>query len=57
MNIQARPVWHPNHLQKPYKNCYKYKINNVSRLINKSLCIPSGCDLTFKQIQKITNIL
>ena len=56
-NIQTRPIWYPNHLQKPYKNCYRYKIKSVNRLINKSLCLPSGCDLTLKQINTITKIL
>ena len=34
-SIEIRPVWHPNHLQKPYKNCQKFKIDNALGLVNK----------------------
>ena len=30
--IQTRPVWHPNHLQIPYKDCQVYNIEQAKRL-------------------------
>ena len=37
-NIQTRPIWFLNHLQKPYRNCAVYKINNAKKLNDSSLC-------------------
>jgi perosamine synthetase len=55
--IQVRPVWFLNHLQKPYKNSQSYKITNAKKLINKILCLPSSSNLKKSQIQKIFNLL
>ena len=56
-SIQVRPVWYPNHLQKPYKNFETYKITNAPRLVNKTLCLPSSSHLKSSQINKIVSIL
>ncbi len=55
--IQTRPVWHPNHLQKPYKDCQAYKIVNAARLVENSLCLPSGGGLNDEDIAKVTMLL
>jgi perosamine synthetase len=44
-SIETRPIWFPNHLQKPFKKFQKYKITKVNRLIRNSLCIPSSVSL------------
>jgi aminotransferase in exopolysaccharide biosynthesis len=55
--IQTRPVWTLNHLQKPYKNCISYEIDNAYKLVNDSLCLPSSLNLTEDEITKIiTNL-
>ena len=51
--IQTRPVWHPNHLQKPYINCQTYKIEKAQKIISNSLCVPSGIDLREEDIKLI----
>jgi len=56
-HIQTRPVWHLNHLQKPYINCQFYQIENALHLHNVSLCLPSSTNLTKKDQQKIISIL
>ena len=43
--IQTRPVWHLNHLQKPYENNYSFMIENAPLLLKKSLCLPSSTKL------------
>jgi len=48
--IQTRPVWTLNHEQKPYKECQSYKIENATKLLEKSLCLPSSENLTFRNI-------
>jgi len=56
-SIQTRPVWALNHLQKPYKNCISYEIENAYKLVNNSLCLPSSLNLTEDEITKIiTNL-
>jgi len=49
-NVQTRPIWHLNHLQKPYKYCQDYKIKNAQKLVNNSLCLPSGSQLNDEDI-------
>jgi perosamine synthetase len=48
--IQTRPVWAPNHLQKPYRHCQSYKIEKAEQMVNSSLCLPSSSNLTNKNI-------
>ncbi len=48
--IQTRPVWALNHLQRPYKNYQSYRIEKAAELVEKSLCLPSGCSLDDLQI-------
>jgi len=56
-NIQTRPVWALNHLQKIYRNCQSYKIKKGEDLISKSLCLPSSSNLLNGDINKISNII
>ena len=53
MNYQLRPVWYPNHLQKPYKKNFSYKIHNARELIKNLICLPSGSRLKKNDIDKI----
>jgi len=55
--IQTRPVWYLNHLQKPYKNCQNYKIEKAIQLLEKTLNIPCSINLSIKQIMEIIEIL
>ncbi|MDB9983202.1 LegC family aminotransferase [Candidatus Pelagibacter sp.] len=55
--IETRPVWFPNHLQKKMKRFQKYKIKKIGMMINKALCLPSGYNLNSKKIEKVTSIL
>jgi perosamine synthetase len=51
--IQLRPVWYPNHLQKPFKENYSYKIKNAQKIIKNLICLPSSVNLKKSQIDKI----
>ena len=55
--IQTRPIWFPNHMQKPFKKYMKYKINKAERIIRNLICLPSSSQLEVKSINKIVNIL
>ena len=54
-NIQARPIWYPNHLQKKYKNCQKYRLDNIEKIYQNRLCIPSSSQLTKNEQNFVCN--
>ncbi len=56
-NIEVRPVWKCNHLQKPYLKCQKFKISNALNLVNRCICLPSSFFLNSKQIIKISKLV
>ena len=55
--IFVRPIWYPNHLQKIYKNCEKYKIKNALDLLKSCICLPSSVKLSKFQLNKIIKII
>ena len=56
-DIQTRPVWVPNHSQKPYKKCQFYRIERASKLAKKSLCLPSSVGIDSEDLQKVINTI
>ncbi len=56
-NIQSRPVWHLNHLQKPYKNCQSYKIEKAFKLLENTLNIPCSLNLQKEDIERVVKVL
>ena len=58
--IETRPIWFPNHLQKPYIDCQTYDIRYAEKLVEDSLCLPSSSSLLSNDIElilsKIKNI-
>jgi perosamine synthetase len=44
--IQTRPLWHPIHTLKPYKECQAYKVEVVDWLYERALSIPCSVGLT-----------
>tara|TARA_B100001250_G_scaffold411871_1_gene441594 strand:- start:465 stop:1634 length:1170 start_codon:yes stop_codon:yes gene_type:complete len=55
--IETRSVWYPNHLQKSFNTCQKYKITETFKLYEKSLCLPSSYSLKISDQKKIINLL
>lgn len=56
-NIEVRPLWHLNHLQKPYKHCEVFKIDRANQLLENTVNLPCSSHLTKKDIQKIVRLL
>lgn len=44
--IETRPVWHLNHLQKPYRDCQSYAIDQALTLAGITLNIPCSSNLS-----------
>jgi perosamine synthetase len=51
--IEARPLWMPNHLQKPYRGCEAYRLEQAVSLWKKVLNFPSSPQLSAKEIEYI----
>jgi len=55
--IQTRPIWHLNHLQRPYRKNQTYKIENAPRFWKKTLNLPCSTNLDTRQIKYITSVI
>ena len=55
--VEIRPVWKPNHLQKQFKNCQKYKIQKSIELYKNSFCLPSGANTNLSDLKKIISLI
>jgi dTDP-4-amino-4,6-dideoxygalactose transaminase len=55
--IQSRPLWHPNHLQKPYRDCGSFDIERAIDLHGSTLNIPCSVSLTEADINRVTECL
>lgn len=55
--IQTRPVWYLNHLQKVYTNSQSYKIEKAIELLDKTLNIPCSVNMRENDIEKIIGLL
>lgn len=58
-NIEARPVWKPMHLQ-PLYGKYDYiaeNSDNAKILFENGVCLPSGSNLTDKELNFVINVI
>ena len=55
--IETRRVWRPLNLQKYLKNCEKYNPLNSNKIYSNSICIPSDEDITFREVDKISDYI
>jgi len=53
--IQTRPIWHLNHLQKPFIKYENFNIKNDQKLLFSCICLPSSPDITKNEINFIYN--
>jgi perosamine synthetase len=52
-NIQTRPVWYLNHLQKEFMNCQSFCIENAGYLHDSTLNLPCSVNLSLTDINKV----
>ena len=55
--IQSRPVWHLNHLQKPYKGSQAFKINRAGWFAERVLNLPCSSGLTKAQAARVAGVI
>jgi dTDP-4-amino-4,6-dideoxygalactose transaminase len=56
-DIQARPVWHLNHLQRSYLGCQTYRIERALELWQTTLNLPSSVGLPPEQVEQVIDAL
>lgn len=56
-NIESRPIWTLNHMQRPYKDCYKTPIKNSGLFFDNILNIPCSVDLKLKDIRFVAETI
>jgi dTDP-4-amino-4,6-dideoxygalactose transaminase len=54
-NIESRPLWKPMHLQPIFEKYPFYGNGTSENLFEKGICLPSGSNLTDKQINVVIN--
>lgn len=55
--IEARPLWYPNHLQKPYAGAQTYRIEKAMRWHERVINIPSSSGLTDSEADEVANAI
>jgi perosamine synthetase len=55
--IEIRPLWYLNHMQKPFKKYPSYKIEKAYEMLEKTLNLPCSVSLTKEQIQTVVRLL
>lgn len=53
LGIQTRPVWHLNHLQRPYMGSQAYKVNRAQWFVERVLNLPCSTGLTKAQVLRV----
>jgi perosamine synthetase len=56
-DIQVRPLWLPNHLQRPYRDMEAYQIENAPRLYERLVNLPCSVGLTPEQIAQVVAVI
>lgn len=56
-NIETRPLWKPMHLQPVFEDCSFYGDGISERLFENGLCLPSSPILTYKDIERVFNVI
>jgi dTDP-4-amino-4,6-dideoxygalactose transaminase len=56
-NIEARPLWKPMHLQPVFRQMPAYTNGVSEKLFENGICLPSGSNLTLKNIERVANII
>jgi dTDP-4-amino-4,6-dideoxygalactose transaminase len=56
-NIESRPLWKPMHLQPVFASCPYYGREVAEFLFNRGLCLPSGSNLSSKEMDRIQKVI
>jgi pyridoxal phosphate-dependent aminotransferase EpsN len=57
LDIEARPVWKPLHLQPVFSKCRRVGGDVSVRLFERGLCLPSGSQMTPADVSRVVDAL
>ena len=55
--VQVRPLWYPNHLQRPYANMQSYRVRNATWFYERLVNLPCSVGLTREQIEQVVQLI
>jgi aminotransferase in exopolysaccharide biosynthesis len=55
--VETRPLWYLNHLQTPYRDCQRYRIEKAPRMLEVTLNIPCSTGLKESEVVYVTDKL
>jgi perosamine synthetase len=55
--IQTRPLWYPNHLQRPYVGAVAYRVDRAIWFWERVLNLPCSADLTSEQVDRVCDAI
>ena len=55
--IECRPVWLPNHMQKPYAGCRSYRIEKAPWFLSRVLNVPCSSALSEAEVVRVTSFI
>lgn len=55
--IESRPLWKPMHMQPVYAGCTHYDSGVSEDLFSRGLCLPSGSNLSDREVHEIAQIV
>ncbi len=55
--IQVRPLWLPNHLQRPYLDCQAFRISSALDFYDRVVNVPCSVTLTVDQVAEVAALL
>jgi aminotransferase in exopolysaccharide biosynthesis len=56
-NIETRPIWYLNHLQKPFKDCQTHYIEKAYKMWETTINIPCSVSLKTEEMNKVISVL
>ena len=56
-DIQVRPLWYPNHLQRPYRDMQSYQIKEALSFYDRVVSLPCSLSLTKEQIACVVDVV
>ena len=55
--IQARPLWYPNHLQRPYAQMQAYRVDRAQWFYDRVVNLPCSVTLTPDEISQVAKVI
>ena len=56
-DIQVRPLWYPNHLQRPYRDMQSYQIKKALDFYDRIVSLPCSVSLTPEEIAQVVAVI